>query len=73
MPHVYPVEVRARAIVLVRAGKSQKQTAKDFWIHPVKLSKWMSRKTFDRGVCRCPDEPTSGIGRDAATNPRTGN
>jgi transposase len=49
MPRAYPVEFRARAVALVRAGKPQKDTAADLGIHPVTLSKWVKQDRIDRG------------------------
>ena len=49
MPRDYPPEFRARAIALVRAGKSQNQTAHELDIHPVTLSKWVKQDKIDRG------------------------
>ena len=49
VPRAYPQEFRARAIALVRAGKSQKQTAHELDIHPVTLSKWVKQDRIDRG------------------------
>lgn len=45
MPRPYPTEFRASASALVRAGKPQKQTARDLGIHPVTLPKWINRMT----------------------------
>lgn len=47
MPRPYPAEFRARAIALVRAGKPQKQTARDLGIHPITLSKWLKQDDID--------------------------
>jgi transposase-like protein len=49
VPRAYPVEFRARAVALVRAGKQQKQTATELGIHPVTLSKWIKQDRIDRG------------------------
>ncbi|OXY99074.1 transposase [Streptomyces diastatochromogenes] len=49
MPSACPAEFRARAIVLVRAGKEQKQTAVDLGIHPVTLSKWLRQDDIGNG------------------------
>lgn len=47
MPRPYPPEFRARAGVLVRAGKQVKQTAVELGIHPVTLSNWIRQDDID--------------------------
>ena len=47
VPRRYPLGFRARAIALVRAGKQAKQTAVEFGIHPVRLSKWLGQDDIE--------------------------
>lgn len=49
MPKPYPVEFRARAVALVRAGKSVTQVAQDLGISAGGLQNWVRQDRIDRG------------------------
>jgi transposase len=49
MPKSYPVEFRARAVALVRAGKSVRVVASELGISESCLHGWVSQDRVDRG------------------------
>lgn len=49
MPRSYPVEFRARAIALVRAGKPATVVAGDLGVSTGCLQNWVRRDRIDRG------------------------
>jgi transposase len=49
MPKSYPVEFRARAVALVRAGKSVRVVATELSISESGLHRWVSQDRVDRG------------------------
>ena len=53
MPKPYPVEFRQDVVRVARNredGVTLEQIAKDFGIHPMTLSKWLSRDAVDAGT-----------------------
>lgn len=49
MPKAYPAEFRDRAIALVRAGKSVRETARDLEISESCLHNWVKQDRIDHG------------------------
>ena len=49
MPKAYPAEFRARAVALVRAGKSVRGTAHELDISESCLHNWLKQDRIDRG------------------------
>jgi len=49
MPKPYPAEFRARAMALVRAGKSVREVAPDLEISQSGLHRWVTQDRIDRG------------------------
>jgi transposase-like protein len=49
MPKAYPVEFRARAVALVRAGKSVRETARELEISESCLHNWVNQDRIDHG------------------------
>lgn len=49
MPKPYPAEFRARAVALVRAGKSVREVARDLDISQSGLHRWVHQDRIDRG------------------------
>lgn len=49
MPKAYPAEFRARAVALVRAGKSVRETARELEISESCLHNWVRQDRIDHG------------------------
>lgn len=49
MPKAYPAEFRARAVALVRAGRSVRATAHELDISESCLHDWLKQDRIDRG------------------------
>jgi transposase-like protein len=49
MPKAYPAEFRARAVALVRAGKSVRTVATELGISESGLHRWLTQDKVDRG------------------------
>jgi transposase-like protein len=49
MPKAYPAEFRARAVALIRAGKSVRETARELEISESCLHNWIKQDRIDRG------------------------
>jgi transposase len=49
MPKAYPAEFRARAVALVRAGKSVRAVATELGISESGLYRWVNQDEVDRG------------------------
>jgi transposase len=52
MPKAYPAEFRARAVALVRAGKSVRVVATELGISESGLYRWVNQDQVDRGERR---------------------
>ncbi len=48
MPKAYPAEFRARAVALVRAGRSVRETARELEISESCLRNWMAQADTDK-------------------------
>ncbi|SFQ77792.1 Transposase and inactivated derivatives [Amycolatopsis rubida] len=49
MPKAYPAEFRARAVALVRAGRSVRETARELEISESCLHNWIKQDRIDHG------------------------
>lgn len=49
MPRRYPAEFRARAVALVRSGRTVAATAADLGMSQAGLHKWVTQDRIDRG------------------------
>lgn len=73
MPKSYPIEFRQDVVRVARtreAGVTIEQIAADFGVHPMTLSKWLSRADIDEGTRPGPSRTESTELREANTRIR---